>query len=506
IGDGPTCCFNGSLDQIKIYNRSLTVSQIQKNFELGQIGFDNNMTVFNETRSGEVWTAYAVPIDARGFNGTNFTNSVTIQDNTAPTITASLNETNATLTTLSDINGTANYSDSNGDTGTVYFTWFVNDTKNFTQTATSVTSNINVSRIFTQDNFSKGHTIILEATPYDGTTNGTAVNTSSLTVQNIAPQITIGLNETNATLTGLSDINATANYTDRDSDSGTVYFTWFVNDTKNFTQTATSVSPNINVSRLFLEGNFSKGYTIILEATPYDGATNGTPVNTSSLTVGNLQPSISVSVNETNATLTGLSDINATANYTDSDSDTGTVYFTLYRNGTSLITLIATSVSPNINVSRIFLEGNFSKGHAIILEATPYDGVTNGTARNTSSFSLTVQNIAPQITIGLNETNATLTSLSDINGTANYTDTDSDTGTVYFTWYINDTKNFTQTATSVSPNINVSRIFLEGNFSKGHAIILEATPYDGVTNGTARNTSSLTRKLSSNYTCFCQRN
>ncbi|MBI4453773.1 right-handed parallel beta-helix repeat-containing protein, partial [Candidatus Woesearchaeota archaeon] len=94
----------------------------------------------------------------------------------------------------------------------------------------------------------------------------------------VAPSVTIPVfNESsvNATL----NINASVNYTDPESDTGTLYFNWFVNNAWVYEDIVTSVATNANVSRQLNTGNYSGNATITIEVTPYDGTTNGTKRN-----------------------------------------------------------------------------------------------------------------------------------------------------------------------------------------------------------------------------------
>jgi len=112
--------FNGTIDEVHIYNRVLSQDQIISNFNNGLGRY--NITIFNETVVGDNWTVVAVPIDSTGVNGSAVTsNNVTI----LPSITqVILNSTDATNRT--DENLTATVSGLSPANANVQYEWFKN--------------------------------------------------------------------------------------------------------------------------------------------------------------------------------------------------------------------------------------------------------------------------------------------------------------------------------------------------------------------------------------------
>ncbi len=74
--------FNGSIDQVKIYNYSLSPEQINASY---QAGLDNHSVytiVSNETSVGDNWSVAVTPVDVYGLDGsTVLSNNLTIVDN-----------------------------------------------------------------------------------------------------------------------------------------------------------------------------------------------------------------------------------------------------------------------------------------------------------------------------------------------------------------------------------------------------------------------------------------
>src|SRR3989344_5626842 len=81
-----TAYFNGSMDEVRIYRRALSPSEVARLNLSESINHTNNIIVLNETLAGDIWNATATPIDARGMNGsTLWSQRVRIND-TLPVI------------------------------------------------------------------------------------------------------------------------------------------------------------------------------------------------------------------------------------------------------------------------------------------------------------------------------------------------------------------------------------------------------------------------------------
>ncbi|MBI4148677.1 hypothetical protein HY490_05275, partial [Candidatus Woesearchaeota archaeon] len=90
--------FNGSIDEVRFYNRTLSAEEIAAIYNNSKPRYDR--IVPQETgAAGENWTAVAVPIDSQGLNGTQtFSNNLTIAAaaNTAPTAPVLISPANST--------------------------------------------------------------------------------------------------------------------------------------------------------------------------------------------------------------------------------------------------------------------------------------------------------------------------------------------------------------------------------------------------------------------------
>ncbi|MCK4553039.1 LamG domain-containing protein [Candidatus Pacearchaeota archaeon] len=77
---------NGSIDEVKIYNYSLSPEQISANYNAGLANHSPEIIVSNETTKAEVWSCAVTPNDATTDGTTVLSNTLTIA-NTLPTVT-----------------------------------------------------------------------------------------------------------------------------------------------------------------------------------------------------------------------------------------------------------------------------------------------------------------------------------------------------------------------------------------------------------------------------------
>ncbi len=81
--------FKGWLDELKIFNHSLSTSQIYQNYLAGNANRTSNILVFNETSLNDEWVCSATPNDGHSDGFTMNSSAVTItSSNTAPSVTA----------------------------------------------------------------------------------------------------------------------------------------------------------------------------------------------------------------------------------------------------------------------------------------------------------------------------------------------------------------------------------------------------------------------------------
>ncbi|MGE5690197.1 MAG: OmpL47-type beta-barrel domain-containing protein [Pseudomonadota bacterium] len=374
--------------------------------------------------------------------------------NTAPTATVALAP--AAVGTNDTLTATATKGDDDGDAVTLTYVWKVNGT---TVKTTPGTSSLSDTLDLSQPgNGGRGDTITVEATPSDGTANGTAA-TDAVGVDNALPTATVslapGAPATNATLT------ATATRADTDGDAVTLTYVWKVNGTTVKTTPGTS-SPTDTLD-LSQPGNGGRGDTITVEATPNDGTADGTAV-TDSETVANSAPTATVALSPGAPTTNEL--VTAAATTGDLDGDTVTLTYVWKVDGTTVKTTSgSSSLTDTLDLAQA---GNGDKGQTVSVEVTPDDGSVTGAD---ASDAAVVANSAPvlaavSIVEGAPRTNDTLT----VSYTAS--DADGDTLTPTRQWRRNGADLGGQTAASLD-------LSAAGNGDRGDQLAVRVSVSDG---------------------------
>lgn len=164
--------FNGTIDEVIIFNSTLTTEQIRLIYNNRTDMIDSSMLT-----AGDVWKASITPNDRTSDGIVNTTNSLTIVANNAPKISAlQFNVTNMTESSGIMVNTT--YIDIDGDYGTVYFSWFINGTEIYNESITNVTDLVNSSlNIVLND----GDLINVTVYANDGIDNSTVKESLTLT-------------------------------------------------------------------------------------------------------------------------------------------------------------------------------------------------------------------------------------------------------------------------------------------------------------------------------------
>jgi len=121
--------FDGEIDELKIYNRVLSIEQIEANYLTTKDGYSDNSTIVSqETTANDAWTCEITPND-NNLDGTA-TNSTDLTINRIPThSTPDINSSSGT--NLTDENLTCynlSTADPDGDAMTNNFNWYVNAT------------------------------------------------------------------------------------------------------------------------------------------------------------------------------------------------------------------------------------------------------------------------------------------------------------------------------------------------------------------------------------------
>ncbi|MHA1700289.1 MAG: hypothetical protein ACTSWN_15710, partial [Promethearchaeota archaeon] len=211
-----------------------------------------------------------------------------------------------------------------------------------------------------------------EITPFDGVDTGTPRASAPVEIQNAIPSLVSAgimpvLPNTTSTLTAVA-----SGWSDADGDPEGYTYRWF----KNGALIVGAVTSVLNTS------NFVKNDVIIVEITPFDGYSFGSPVNSSSIQIQNLLPSITAVLLVPDPAYTN-DDITAVPqNWTDGDGDPENYSYRWFVNG------IETG-----NIGGTLPSTYFIKGDVVICEVTPNDGQDFGVPVNSSTLS--INNSAP---------------------------------------------------------------------------------------------------------------
>jgi hypothetical protein len=294
----------------------------------------------------------------------------------------------------------------------------------------------------TAASFSKGNTIQVVVTPFDGTEEGTSVSSNVLVALNTAPSAqTVGLTPS-APAVG-DPVAATPFGSDVDGDPLTWTYVWYVNGVSVQSGATASLSPTF----------YGSGDTIYVVATANDGEASSLPVSSATIRVNNTPPSmtsaaITPTVAYESTTLTCVP-----SGWFDVDGDPPGYQYRWFIDG------VADAATSTINGTR------FGKGDVVTCQVTPFDGSSAGPS--VVSNAVTVLNSPPS------GGTATLDRLNPVETTSvgvvfnGVSDPDLDPLTYVYRWYVNGT--LVSSATRIDGAV----------FSRGDTLRAEVDVSDG---------------------------
>lgn len=384
--------------------------------------------------SGDVVRVNVVPFDGEHY-GPAFLSAPIVIANTPPTVQGTAltpSEVYETTTASCDPYG---WYDEDGDPEGYHWEWWVAGV------------NVSASRTISGSRFNRGQSMYCVAIPFDGTSEGDPVQSSTITVRNSPPTAF------SATLSRLTPaegqtINViVSSPLDADGDTITYGYRWFVNGAQVSTA-ATLTSSSFNKrDTIYAQVELRDGTDVTTLTTPTVTAVNTAPV-VSSVTLSPLDP-------RTNDTLT------ASAAASDADGDPITLTYTWTVAGQQVA-----GVTGNL------LNGSyFSKGQLVAVAVSGFDG--EGTGTPASSNPVRVLNTAPTATtVSVTPTTITKSSVVQCNATG-LSDADDDFVSVQYRWDVNGVERI------ASSNLSNSL------FTRGDVVQCFATPFDGEDTGEA---------------------
>ncbi|HLC58504.1 MAG TPA: LamG-like jellyroll fold domain-containing protein, partial [Candidatus Nanoarchaeia archaeon] len=372
IGRYTTTYFNGTFDELTVYNRTLSPSQILNLYQNR-----SDLISYEETRTGENWTVNITPTDGVNVGTTNSSSNVTIleADTTPPQIRLLSPGNNSNFTSSVALNYTAT------DDIALGSCWYdLNGTNTTIANCGNTTLTLNHGSYY------------ITVYSNDSSGNGNQSNNHSFNVDTIAPNLSI----TNpANLSNFSVNSVTINFTVTDTNTG-VNTCWYQLDVTN-----TTIASCNNFTIIPNEGKHS----IRIYANDTVGNTNATVNRT--FEIDTLAPSFS----EFNTTAAGnRSQVYIEANLTANDINLNTLVVYLY-NTTHLVTVNSSSTSP--------FPSNFSSlpNGLYFINATAND--TFGNINSSETRTITLDTQAPNLSIQTPATNSnSITTTINLNFTA----------------------------------------------------------------------------------------
>ena len=394
-------------------------------------------THFNKNDVVEVTVT---PSDDEAVGVSHTSATVTVQ-NTAPTLTgASLSPLdiyeNTTITCVAE-----GWSDVDLDAESIQYSWEVNSSA-VAQTGSTLDGS----------SFSRGDAVVCTTTPEDGDTTGFSETSATVTVQNSVPSIgSVTLSNTTPQ-EGDTLLVSYTGVTDDDGDTVSYQYAWYVDG-----------SPVAYTTELS-SSSFSKGQSIYVEVTPFDGLDDGIPVASNTATVQNTLPVLSsVTLSPDPVALSGTLTCSPGA-VADADSD-----FITFAHAWTVDSNPVAATTANLD------GGYFLAGSSVECTATPHDG--DGAGASVSSNTATVNH--PPTVGGVSISPAPPTAADAITcGYSSLVDPNSDSVSVSYAWKVNGSGT---ASTSSSLGASVQR---------GDVVECTVTPNDPYEQGTSDSASA----------------
>ncbi len=402
------------------------------------------------TTAGETWVCAATPHDGTD-SGSPGTASLTIgAGNAAPSITSLLLSPSSVYTD-DTLTATATTYDADGDAVTVSYAWYVDGVA----TGTTGSSLSGVSW------FDKDQDVYVVATPNDGTDDGVAATSSTVTVLNTPPTTPAVAISPASPIAGSDDLvcGITAASSDDDGDSLLYTFAWTA-DGAVYTATSTTTWGGDTVPA----SATGAGQLWICTVTPHDGEDAGGSASASvTIGAGNTPPVVTSLTLSPSSVYTDDT-VTASVSTTDADGDTVAVSFDWYVDGVST----GTTGSSLSGVSW------FDKDQDVYVIATPNDGTDDGTP--VSSSTRTILNTPPTAPSSSIDPSSPVEAVDDLVCTIDTASSDDDGDSVVyaFTWTVDGVGYSSATTTTHSGDTIPASVT-----TAGEVWVCSVTTHDG---------------------------
>jgi hypothetical protein len=220
--------FNGSIDDVRVFNRSLSAAEI-----LAIANNQSHIMVSNELSAGQNWTVCVTPNDGQNDGATNCTAGLLVSgvpNTTAASITPANPNVSSTLTGsctgTQGLPGLLAYNYQWYKDGVLNASGFANNSGNF------YTSGQSVSVASVSAGLARGQSWILSCMATDYANNASWLNSTAVTINNTPPILSsLVMNSTLGANSTYEDLTAYTALTDVDSDNRSVAYDWRLNGT-----------------------------------------------------------------------------------------------------------------------------------------------------------------------------------------------------------------------------------------------------------------------------------
>jgi len=192
--------FNGSIDEVLIFNRSLSAEEIAAIYANQSVGKAVTTLADDETEVGENWSVAVTSTDTVNDSTTVLSNNLTIVNAIPTMITSTILPTTAYRN--ESLRGYCNATDADSTNLYYYYKWFLNNALNTSGSVGPYTqaTQINVANI-TNTSLAVGQNWTLECKADDLTANSTAMNSSVKFINTLTPEKVNLKNPTNGNTT-----------------------------------------------------------------------------------------------------------------------------------------------------------------------------------------------------------------------------------------------------------------------------------------------------------------
>jgi hypothetical protein len=393
------------------------------------------------TREGQLWQVQVTPISAERLLYGSRDEATVLIHNTAPQLSSVSLAPEQPSELVALLASSEGLQDADAlDQAQVRYRWYVNEVEVLGWTGEELTGAW----------FDKGDDIRVEAIPSDGSDDGEAVASGSVTAVNSPPSASSAALFP-STITEISTVSASLVGWDDPDPADAVQLSavvWYVN------------AAPVSVEAELHGADFDSGDEITAEVTPYDGEDWGTPLLSDPVVVANTPPTLLQVVilpnspDETStltAELVGLEDPDL--------SDLVQLQYAW--------TVNAASAGSNAT-----LDGNsFARGDQVGVTVTPYDPLDFGAP--VTALPVTVGNSPPTLAaVAISPDPADVTVPFLLATASGFSDPDGDSDQTTYEWFVGGAS--VATGSQLAP----------ANFSKGDLVEVLATPGDGQDQGT----------------------